>query len=458
MSIRVWQKQRHVPVVRSRIFLALGILGLALRVGFVLAADSRQPTFHSGGSDAPAYILLAENLLAHKGFTYAGQASAFRPPGYPLLLAGFITIFGSHYIAVVRWLQFALGLATVSICAAVSSRLSGKEATDAALLVGLFLPTLVFSTAQVLTECMSAFLTALFLLFLVIQREKGDLRSAGALGLTAGLGSLLRFNAAALPLVAAWTVVQTRPRKSLLWRGAAVLLLPVVIVLPWLVRNDLVFGRWLYSTQGGPNAVQGVVNPECRTQPGDAEKLIGAMGWCVSQLETNDSSRLSLPSEVVLNQRALRVVPRLWKEQGWSAIPLLGRKAAQFWLSTDQLLDTKSFRLSERLTRAGGVLVYLVVLALALGGWFQLHARRPSMASVFLVYAVGLTVLHLPLVMNTRLRIPLMEPLLVILSGAGWVGLLGRARGAYLARVSRSRSALLQPRSESDTRPGCRTC
>lgn len=457
MSMRVWQGQGPLPVVRSRVFLALGILGLALRVGFVLAADSHQPTFHSGGSDAPAYILLAENLLAHKGFTYAGQASAFRPPGYPLLLAGFMAIFGSHYIAAVRWLQFALGLATVSVCAAASSRLSGKEAAKAALLVGLFLPTLIFSTAQVLTECMSAFLTALFLLFLVIQREKGDLRSAGGLGLTAGLGSLFRFNAAALPLVAGWTVVQTRPRKSLVWRGAAVLLLPVVIVLPWLVRNHLVFGRWLYSTHLGPNAVQGVVAPEGRTQPGDLGKVIAAVG-CWGQLETNDSSRLSLPSEVVWNQRTLREVPRLWKEQGWGAIPLLGRKIAQFWLSTDQLLDTKSFRLSEQLTRAGGVLLYLVVLALALGGWFQLHARRPSMASVFLLYAVGLTVLHLPFVMNTRMRIPLMEPLLVILSGEGCVGLIGRARGAHLARVSGSRSALFETRPESDTRLGCRTC
>ncbi len=37
---------------RSR-FLLLAILGLAVRTGFVLAANSRQLTFHGGGSDAP---------------------------------------------------------------------------------------------------------------------------------------------------------------------------------------------------------------------------------------------------------------------------------------------------------------------------------------------------------------------------------------------------------------------
>jgi hypothetical protein len=35
-------------------------------------------------------------------------------------------------------------------------------------------------------------------------------------------------------------------------------------------------------------------------------------------------------------------------------------------------------------------------------------------------YAVGFTLLHLPFVMNTRLRIPLMEPLIIVLAGVGW--------------------------------------
>ena len=100
---------------------------------------------------------------------------------------------------------------------------------------------------------------------------------------------------------------------------------------------------------------------------------------------------------------------------------MLGMKVSDFWLSTDQLTSTGSFGWTARISRLGGVLSYWVVLAFAVGGWFALRNERPDLASMFLMYAIGITILHLPLVMNTRLRIPLVDPLLVILCGAGWV-------------------------------------
>ena len=147
------------------------------------------------------------------------------------------------------------------------------------------------------------------------------------------------------------------------------------------------------------------------------------MGWKLSELETNSRSRLLLPSEIELNHRALEVVPHLWIEQGWNAIPLLVHKVADFWLSTDQLFDTGSLSRHERLVRVTGVSAYLLCLLLAAGGWLELRRTRPEMAAMFLVYAGGYTLLHLPLVMNTRLRIPLMEPLIVVLAGASWTRL-----------------------------------
>jgi hypothetical protein len=207
-------------------------------------------------------------------------------------------------------------------------------------------------------------------------------------------------------------------------------LLPLLIALPWLVRNVTAFhGNVLYSTQTGANAVQGVVNTQGRTQPGDTETLKAAMGWSLLDLETNDPRRLSLPSEIELNRTALRVVPRLWAEQGWRVLPLLVRKIADFWLSTDQLLDTRSFPLRERLIRAAGVLAYLVTLGFAIAGLYYLRNLRPVLTSIFLFYMIGFTLLHLGLVMNTRLRIPLIEPLIIVLAGAGWNAFYSWVRG-----------------------------
>lgn len=398
-------------------------VAIAVRVAFIALANQSALTFHSGGSDAPSYVLLAQNLLARAGFTYAGLPSAVRPPGYPMLVAAFMLILGDKYILGIRCLQFALGMATVVLCAASARSLFGDRAAHATLLIGLYLPTLIFTTAQVLTECLAAFLTAVFLRSLISQYTRKDSGSAWTMGWTAGVESMVRFNAAALPLfagIAVWKSTGRRGGKNLV----IALGIPLLIVLPWLIRNEIAFhGEVLYSTQGGPNAVQGVLTTEGRTQPGESEILRKNLGWELHQVETNDSSRLLLPSEAILDRRAIANVPALWERQHWQVIPLLIKKLADFLLSMDQLAGTTSLAAPERAIRFGGVLTYWAVLVLAILGWSTLRRTNEPLATMLLIYAAGFTLLHLPLVMNTRLRIPLLEPLFVILSGAGWLSL-----------------------------------
>jgi len=402
-------------------FRALLATGFILRLAFVVVPDRDALTFHSGGSDAPSYVLLAQNLLGHLGYAYAGQPTAVRPPGYPLLLASFMGIFGAHYILALRGLQFLLGLFTVAICAATARQLFGEHAGRASLLLGLFLPTLIFTTAQVLTECLAALLTAIFLRNLIAQCECSDVRSAWGMGWTAGVESMVRFNAAALPFFAAFAILRGGRNRATWQRLAVALGVPLLVAAPWLIRNEIAFrGQVLYSTQSGPNAVQGVLTSEGRTQPGDSDKLTRNLGWELHQIETNNSSRLALPSEAVLDQRALLIVPALWTREGRHVFSLLGKKISDFLLSVDQLAGTASLPRGDRLIRGAGVLAYWLTLLLAVCGWWWLRQIKPRIATVLLVYAAGFTLLHLPLVMNTRLRIPLLEPLFVILAGAGW--------------------------------------
>lgn len=412
--------------VRRYIVPILAVLGVSVRLWFVLAANPHEHTFHSGGSDAPAYVTLATNLLAHRGYSYAGQPSAFRPPGYPVLVAAAMWVSPEHYISLIRAIQFVLGLLAVWICSRVALKLFGNQAARASLLIGLLLPTMIFSTAQILTECVATLLTALFLWFLVEQDAVAGAGSAAALGIIGGIESLFRFNASAVPVLAVFLVVMNPQKKRAVLRASFILLIPILILMPWLVRNKIVFGRFLLSTQVGANLVQGVISPDGRTQSGDSEKIGPTMGYRVSQLE-RESLRPLLPSELELNEQARRVVPGLWKDLGWRAVPLLAQKVLTFWLSLDQVLSTRAFSLKERVVRFSGVGCYWVALGLAIVGWFSLRRTRPVIAYWFLAYATILTILHLPLVMNTRLRIPLVEPLLVILAGIGWVRLFDRS-------------------------------
>jgi hypothetical protein len=206
------------------------------------------------------------------------------------------------------------------------------------------------------------------------------------------------------------------------WRSAAIaILVPAIVVSPWLMRNHTVFnGGWLLSTESGPTAAMGVLAPQGRALPGDSERLYKALGWVPPvDIETNDASRGRLPSESVLNSQAWKVTFGLWRDAGLELIPLTARKLSYFWLSTDQLLSTITFGRGARLARAAGVLVYWVLLGFALAGWFGLWRRKRDLARIVLLYAVLVTLAHLPFNMNTRLRVPFIDPLVAVLAGEG---------------------------------------
>lgn len=374
-----------------------------------------------GGGDTPAYLLLAQNLLAGKGYAYAGQPTAYRAPVYPFLLAGAMKMFGSYAIAAVRWLQFLAGLLSAYLCSVIAGKIFGRAARKPALIVALFFPTLIIMTGEILTEALASLVCAIFLYLLVRFFEKPSWSVLTGLAATVGLATLVRFNMALFGFVVLWAVVSWKmPLPK--WRAIALtIILPGLIISPWLIRNYVVFhGAFVLSTEGGPTAAMGILAPEGRAQPGDSERLVAALGWLPPmELETNDASRNRIGDEANLNRQAWKVTLELWRKTGWKLVPLTIEKLGYFWLSTDQLLSTDSFRPIVRAGRAAGVLFYWALLALGIAGWFKLLGAKPELAYIFLFYVILVTVLHIPFNMNTRLRMPFIDPMLAVLAGAG---------------------------------------
>jgi 4-amino-4-deoxy-L-arabinose transferase-like glycosyltransferase len=395
--------------------------GVALRVAVVVIPGSHLRSPWGGGGDAPSYVLLAKNLMEGRGFTYASIPTAFRPPLYPILLACLMKLFGTHWLIALRYLQFLLGLGTVYLVYRISRCLFGAEAGRAALLIGLFLPTLIYTTSEALTECMAAFLVATFLLLMLRQLFKGDRGSAAGLGIVTSLGALTHFNLAALIAPAAWAALGRREGTARVRRLALICLLSLAVVSPWIVRNWSVFGgRLVYGTESGYAALEGVLSPSGRAQKPEVQQQ-KISGWMMYQLETNSPARLALPSEPQLNRRNWRIALHLWRVKGWHMLPILARKLGYFWLSTDQLLATTHFGSWTRIGRACGVLAYWVVLLLAFGGFLYLWRERRDAAWLLGFYVILLTLVHFPFAMNTRLRLPIMDPLMAALAAGGWV-------------------------------------
>jgi len=405
----------------SYVFIGLLLLGLIVRVLVVAVPGNAARTPWGGGGDTPAYLLLGHNLISGKGYAYAGHPTAYRAPVYPLLLAASMKIFGSHAIAAMRWLQFLAGLLTVYLCAAIAGIIFGKAARKPALIVALFFPTLIIMTGEILTEAVATLFCVIFLYLLVRFSEKASWAILTGMAAVVGFATLVRFNMALFGFVVLWAVFFWKMPLSK-WRAVALtILLPGLIISPWLARNYVVFhGAFVLSTEGGPTAAMGILAPEGRAQAGDSERLISALGWLPPmELETNDASRNRIGDEADLNRQAWRVTLGLWRKTGWRLVPLTIEKLGYFWLSTDQLLSTDSFRPIVRAARSAGVLFYWALLALGIAGWLKLRALRPELAYIFLFYAIVVTILHIPFNMNTRLRMPFIDPWLAVLAGAG---------------------------------------
>lgn len=412
----------------SYLFAGAVSAGLLLRVLVAALPGNAARTPWGGGGDTATYLLLAQNLIEGKGYAYAGMPTALRAPVYPLLLASFLKVFGVHALMAVRWLQFLEGLAVVFLCAFLARRLFGDAAGKFALLFGLFAPTLADMNGEILTEAPATLFAAIFLCLIAEYVLQPRWNVLFGLGCVAGLGALTRFNMAVLGVVVLCVVFLVRdglPR----WRSAmAAIIAPLIVISPWVIRNFTVFhGAALFSTHSGMDALQGVVVPQARALPGDAEKLRAEVGWVPPvDIETNDPSRLALAAEPVLNRECWAATKRVWRRMGWGLIPIEMKKLSYFWLSTDQLLWTGSFTLRDRIARSAGVFVYWAILGMALFGWFQLRARSAQVAQIFLLYVALVTAMHLPFNMNTRYRMPFIDPLLAVLAGIGAAALLAR--------------------------------
>lgn len=399
------------------------LAGIILRLFVAVLPGNGMRTPWGGGGDTLAYVLLAQNIASGKGYAYAGWPTAYRPPIYPMLLAGSMRVFGTHALSVMRGLQFCAGFLVVYLCAEMAKSLFGKRAKRPALLIALFCPTLVFMTGEILNETIAALCAAAFFYLVVRYWQEGSWGGFSAAAFMVGVSTLVRFNMALFGIVLLAAIFWSKSNLSKTRALAICMLVPALVVSPWLIRNFLVFNRaLLLSTESGPTAVMGVLAPQGRAMPGDSERLKGSLGWLPpNDIETNAASRSRLPSEAVLNRKAWSAAITLWENAGWRLIPLTLEKFSYFWLSTDQLLSTESLRTAVRVARAGGVAVYWVLLALALAGWFQLRTRSPGIAQLFLFYGVLVTILHAPFNMNTRLRVPMIDPLLPVLASAGWL-------------------------------------
>ena len=262
---------------RARFLLLLSLLSLALRLPMLYFLRSQ---YLSGGITT-SLGLVARNLVEGRGLAETTGPQEIltlydlqlgedrlrdiaefpdppdqptrpliqRMPGYPLLLALFFRLTGSYRYLPIQLLQI-LGSALVPALLYGAARRTFGERSGrvAGVLAALNIAEIRLAIVP-LYDWWILFLAALVLWLLSRSRERGY--PAGGfllLGAVLAAGTLLKSTVLIVPIfLAAALFPALGPRRAAV-RAAALIALPVLVLVPWTVRNQRIFHRFLPTT------------------------------------------------------------------------------------------------------------------------------------------------------------------------------------------------------------------
>ncbi len=229
------------------VLLAACALGALLRVLWMTNVHS-VPV-----SDFAYYLSKAADLASGRGYANNGVPTAFWPPGYPIFLAGVFKAFGAS-LAVAKATNIALWTATTVLVYLLGLRLDGRAtAAVAAFTVALFPEFILFANLTSSENLFIPLVLGAALAFSPKQKMSGppNWRRSLLAGLLLGFAVVVRTTAVLLPpLMALVLVLWYRSRPAFI---SACLLLAAFAISPaaWVVRNAVVMGSPVLSTNGG---------------------------------------------------------------------------------------------------------------------------------------------------------------------------------------------------------------
>ncbi len=410
--------------------------------------------------DRDAYLGIAQGVAEGRGLCSPGSTTptAFRPPFYPLLLGGLMVVVPAGVaVAAVNGL---LGVTTVWATHRIGQRLGlGRIGLIAAFLVA-FDPLLLQYTAQPMTETTCAGLVALMLLAMASDEWRSS-RREWAVGALFGLLVLCRptFWPLAGVMVAVWSLTRwrgsigvqraegggggvelkaenaatnsssssippsaLRPPPSLNHRGLPwrVAVGTMLVVAPWVIRNQLVFGAPLLTTTHGGYTLLLANNPVFYDEVVDQPWGTVWRGGSLARWQTEQDERLARDlgpgaSEIdrdrrlsVIAREFIAAEPRRFARAVWHRLRSL-------WSTVPQGDATGGP--ARGLIGAVGWYYSVTLLVFAVG--MVIVARRPDRDRWWMLYALVVTVqaVHLVYWTNARMRAPL-TPVIALFAAA----------------------------------------
>lgn len=227
--------------------LLLFTLSLALRLLWIAFVDRSTPTI-----DAAEYLELGRTLAETGTFSFGGEVTAFRPPGYPFFISLFHHIPGNPHLYVKLTQAVTGSLLSVLLYRATLLLYGRTSWAWLAACLCAFMPAFLSASAVFWSEGLFAVLVMLAFVPSIMRPD--TLRAAIFSGALLGLACYVRPNALLIaPCVFAYLVPQRR-FSMYATRTLVVLAFLVLTTMPWAIRNSMLFGEpvWI-STHFGMN-------------------------------------------------------------------------------------------------------------------------------------------------------------------------------------------------------------
>lgn len=393
--------------------LALTLAGLAVRLLWVALEP---PTFPV--ADETMWVAWGSETLPSPevAFSPLRLRFVFHPPLYLYFVGVPVALFGT--LEAVKYAQCLAGALLVPALGLLGRRAFGERSGLLAAGAAAFYPELVWFASHFWAETVFTVLLWWAMERLVAADDEGSARAALASGLLWGAAVLTRETVLYfLPVAALWLAWR---RKGGARRAAWLLAAAALLVVPWTVRNWLVFDAFVpVSTSGALNLWQG--NTKLSRQQVYEEY------WAVHG---------RIPKYELARRRAVEAI--LERQPLWIFEKLRDEMPA-FWAAHGQPvvhLERGAYGAVARPRALAAVVLvlgpYLLALALFVPGVARLpRGRAPLLVLSFLAFYV---LLHVAAHGYPRYRLPAM-PAVFLVAAHGWVSLRARPRPAVERRL-----------------------
>lgn len=390
---------------KEKLFIFLGLMiAFFLRMLWIFQLDNSVDVWGDWWDE------IASNLIAGRGYFVANPFNpegfpyySWRPPAFPLFLAGIYAVFGHSF------LYAKIGLAVISsvsvllgyfVAARLFNHLTGRLT---AIAMAVY-PTFIFFTGYLAPETLTLFLILLTVFFLTMNIHNLRMNHSLLAGLSLGCAVMCRtIMALFFVFILIWLILMHKSRKDV-WKYFLIMLAGMCIIIsPWVARNYRIHKTLVFHSTDAGQALFINNNPESFNEP---------RGFSYSYNVQDFKNMSEIENSRLLSSKGMNFI----MENPLTFMKYVGRRFVNFWRPFPRTISGPGQSYSKIHQILSGVYTIPVFIFALLGIFYSAENWR----KLFLLYALVFyySGTYILVRATIRYRMPI-EPYLIMFAAYG---------------------------------------